>query len=183
MSCVRFATAEALFETFPELCKQIGTKPSDESPIDFLKGLVSQGNIRDAVTFCAHMLPRREAVWWACGCARALLGDIPNGRAASLLAAEAWVGEPDDAHRRAALEVGTEANCDDPLTWLALAAGWAGGFFVSNPTIRVPMPIFMTARAARIAVILGATKIPEAQRQTRLEACVADGIKLAETGL
>jgi hypothetical protein len=26
------------------------------------------------VAFCAYLLPRREAVWWACGCTRSFLG-------------------------------------------------------------------------------------------------------------
>jgi hypothetical protein len=41
----------------------------------------------------------------------------------------------------------------------------------------------MTARAARIAVLLSAAKVGKDQRAARLQACIADGIKLAETGL
>ena len=84
MSRVRFATAKALFDTFPETYKKIGAKPTDQFPIDFLKGLVSQAKLDDAVTFCAYLLPRREAVWWACGCVRAHMGDIPQNQAAGI---------------------------------------------------------------------------------------------------
>ena len=89
MSRVRFATAKALFDTFPEAYKKIGAKPTDQFPIDFLSGLVSQGKLEDAVTFCSFLLPRREAVWWACGCARELLSDIPQDRGAGLSAGHA----------------------------------------------------------------------------------------------
>ena len=41
----------------------------------------------------------------------------------------------------------------------------------------------MTARAARIAVLLSAAKIGKDQRPARLHACILDGMKLAETGL
>jgi hypothetical protein len=183
MSRVRFATARALYETFPEVSEKIGIAPTDQFPIDFLKGLASKGKLDEAVAFCAYLLPRREAVWWACGCTRASLGEIPRDRGACLLAAEAWVYDPDDEHRKAALEIATQADSNDPLTWLALAAGWSGGVLVTFPSVPVPVPTYMTARAARIAVLLSTAKIGKDQRAARLQACIADGIKLAETGL
>ncbi len=182
MSLVRFATAEALFETFPELSQKISAKPSEQSPIEFLRGLVTTGKIDDAVTFCSYLLPRREAVWWACGCARASSGHIAEDRAAGLLAAEAWVKEPDDERRQAALEIGTRGHCDDPLTWVALAAGWAGGFLVSGPHHSIPMPQYMTARATRTAILISALSVKWDQRPAYLQACVADGTRLAENG-
>ena len=84
MSRVRFATAKALFDTFPETYKKIGAKPTDQFPIDFLKGLVSQAKLDDAVTFCAYLLPRREAVWWASQCVRALLSEPTTADEAAL---------------------------------------------------------------------------------------------------
>src|SRR6266705_2050624 len=85
MSLVRFATAEALFETFPELSQKISAKPSQQFPMEFLKTLVATGKIEDAVTFCPFLLPRREAVWWACRSARAPSGHIAEDRATALL--------------------------------------------------------------------------------------------------
>lgn len=182
MSLVRFATAEALFETFPELSQKISAKPSEQFPTEFLRTLVAADKLEDAVTFCAYLLPRREAVWWACRSARALLGHIAEDRAAALLAAEAWVKEPDDEHRRAALELGTKGHCDDSLTWIALAAGWAGGLLVSSPHHSIPMPQYMTARATHTAILIGALSANWDQRPAYLQACVADGIRLAEHG-
>src|SRR5882762_10355225 len=182
MSLLRFATAEALFETFPELLQKISARPGEQCPTVFLRTLVAAGKIADAVTFCAYLLPRREAVWWACGCARASLGEIPRDRGACLLAAEAWVYDPDDKHRKAAQEIGTQSDSNDPLTWLALAAGWSGGLLAAFPGLPVPVPTYMTARAARIAVLLSVAKLRK-DRPSRLQACIADGIRLAETGL
>jgi len=182
MSRVRFATARALYETFPEVSEQIKVAPTDQFPVEFLKDLVSKDKLDEAVAFCAYLLPRREAVWWACTCARASLGEIPQDRGACLLAAEAWVYDPDDEHRKAALEIGTQSDSNDPLTWLALAAGWSGGLLVTFPGLPVPVPTYMTARAARIAVLLSVAKLRK-DRPSRLQACIADGIKLAETGL
>ncbi len=183
MTRVRFSTARALFESFPEVTKKVSAAPTDQFPIEFLKGLTSQGKLDGAVAFCAYLLPRREAVWWACGCARALLGDIPQNKAGCLLAAETWVYEPDDERRQAALEIGTKGDSNDPLTWLALGAGWSGGMLFAHPTKPIPMPQYMTARAARIAITISALRITKDERPARLQACIADGIKLAEAGL
>jgi hypothetical protein len=182
MPLPRFATAEALFETFPELSQKITARPSEQSPTVFLQALVAGGRIEDAVTFCAYLLPRREAVWWACGCVRVPLGHLAGDRAAAFAAAEAWVKEPDDERRQAALEIGTKGHCDDPLTWVALAAGWSGGFLVSGPQRSIPMPQYMTARATRTAILISALSVKRDQRPAYLQACVADGTRLAEEG-
>jgi uncharacterized protein DUF6931 len=181
MSCVRFATANALFETYPEVAQKIAAAPTDQPAIDFARSLLSKGGLPDAVTFCAYLLPRREAVWWACSSVRTLTADLVQSKAEGLLAAEAWVIEPDDRHRQAALAIGTAGDRSEPSTWLARAAGWSGGFQTSGAK-QVPIPPYMTARAARIAVLFSAAKVRGAQRASGLQSCIENGIKLAETG-
>ena len=73
--------------------------------------------------------------------------------------------EPDDEHRQAALDVGNKGDSSNPATWLALAAGWSGGFQPLGPTKQVPVPQYMTARAARIAVLTSAQKLAGSARQ------------------
>jgi hypothetical protein len=183
MSRVRFASAQAVFETFPELAQKIAGAPGNQPPIDFLKKLAADGRIGDAVTFCAYLLPRREAVWWACGCVRILSGDLTTDQAAGLLAAEAWVYKPDDGHRQDALEIGTRGDGKDAVTWLARAAGWSGGFRNASQNRQEPIAPYMTARAVRIAVLFSAAKVDGAERLQRMQACISEGIKLAENGL
>jgi hypothetical protein len=182
-SRVRFATTQALFETFPDLFKKIGGESTDQCPIGFLRRLVSQGKLDAAVAFCAYLLPRREAVWWACGCVRALLGDISQDETHGLLAAEAWVCDPNDERRRAALAIGSDGTSGDPITWLALAAGWSGGLLSAHPKAPRPMPPYLTAHAVRVAVLISAYRLNKDQRAARLRGCIAEAIKLAETGL
>jgi hypothetical protein len=180
MSRLRFATARSVFETFPELAAKFSVAPTDDSPIVFLKSLSARQSFEDAVAFCAHLLPRREAVWWACGTARDFLGDAVQSRSAGLVAAETWVHEPSDSNRLRALQAGTRSDNSDPLAWLALAAGWSGGMLSSIPKPPLPVPPYLTARAVRIAILLSARHLAAAERPARMRACIAEGLRLAE---
>jgi hypothetical protein len=161
----------------------LAAAPTDESPIVFLRRLLTQDKVEDALTFCAYLLPRREAVWWACASVKALLGDIPQSGASPWAAAETWVHEPTDQHRQAALDVALQSDSSDPVTWLAFAAGWSGGSLSTFPQSPVPVPPYMTARSARAAILLGTRGIAPAERPTRLRGCIETGIQLAERGL
>lgn len=182
MSRIRFATARSVFETFPGLAAKFSVAPTDDSPIAFLKSLSARQSFDDAVAFCAHLLSRREAVWWACGTVRDFLGDAMQGQITGLVAAETWVHEPSDSNRLQALQVGTRSDNSDPLTWLALGAGWSGGMLSSIPKPPVPMPPYLTGRAVRIAILLSARALALAERPARMRACIAEGLRLAEPG-
>jgi hypothetical protein len=179
MSRIRFATIQALFESFPEALENVGVEPTDEAPVTFLKRLAAEGKPDDAIAVCAYLLPRREAVWWGCASARTLLGDGSGDDTAALLAAEAWVQEPTEENRRIALDVGTKAASHEPLTWLALAAGWSSGTFASTP---FPVPAYMSARGVRICLLISIRRMNPHERPRLLQSCLAEGIRLAERG-
>jgi hypothetical protein len=183
MSRVRFATANDLFETFPELFKTIKVPPNDKFPLDFLKDLSVQGKLDDAVTFCAYLLPRREAVWWACVSVRALSGSALDKRAAGLLVAEAWVQQPENDRRLAALDTANAGDPNDPTTYLAFAAGRSGGLLFPHPETPVSMPAGMTPQAARTAILLAAHYADPAKKPALLQTCIEDGANLATDGL
>lgn len=182
MSFVRFATAQALFEAFPDLLQTIKIEPTEQPPIDFVRSLVTADKLPEAVAFCAHLLPRREAVWWACVSARTLSEDIVRTRPPGLLAAEAWVFQPDTENRQRALDIAERSDENDPTTWLARAAAWSGGTQAIGGQI-TPVPAYMTARASRIAILLSASRIRSHERGPRLRTCLAEAIKLAQQGL
>jgi hypothetical protein len=183
MPQIRFSTARSLLDSFPELANQFTAALTDEAPLDFLRKLSSQAKFDDGVTFCSHLLPRREAVWWACGTIKASSKDGSQGQSEGFLAAQKWVYDPSEENRLAALETGNKSDKAKPSTWLALGAGWSGGMLSSHPKAPVPMPHYLTPRAARIAILLNAQPIPAAERAAGLRACITEGIKLAETGL
>lgn len=178
MSRIRFATIRSLFESFPEALQNIGAAPTDEPPIAFLERLAAEGKPDHAMAVCAYLLPRREAVWWGCASARTLLADKLPGDLAALLAAEAWVQQPTEENRQAALAIGNEAASNAPLTWLALAAGWSSGTFAPTP---LPMPAYMTGRGVRIALLISGRLASLPERPGRLQACIAEGMRLAKS--
>ena len=124
MPPIRFAIARALLDSFPELVKQLTVAPTDEAPLDFLRKLSAQEKFEDGVTFCAHLLPRREAVWWACGTIKGSSKDSQS-QSEGFLEAQKWVYDPSEENRLAALETGNKGDKAKPSTWLALGAGWS----------------------------------------------------------
>ena len=178
MNRIRFATVRSLFESFPEALQNIGAEPTDEPPIAFLDRLAAEGKPDHAMTMCAYLLPRREAVWWGCASVRTLLADKLPDDIAALLAAEAWVLQPTEENRQAALAIGDGAASNEPLTWLALAAGWSSGTFAPTP---LPIPAYMTGRGIRIALLISGRIARGDERTRRLQACLAEGVRLAKS--
>ncbi|ACL57985.1 DUF6931 family protein [Methylobacterium nodulans] len=175
----RFTRAREVFEAFPPVAEMIATPPTDEAPARFARALAAGPTPEDAVAFCAHALPRREAVWWACVCVRALLGIRPGEEDDALRAAEAWGSDPGEAQRRAALARG-EGDRRLATAWLALAAAWSGGSLA--PPGEPPRPALphMTARAATIAILTALARVTARERAARLGACVEAALGLLD---
>jgi hypothetical protein len=177
MSRLRFSTAQEVFEAFPSARQSIRTAPTNEPPLSFLARLVKTGGGKEAIGFCAFLLPRREAVWWALQSVQRMQ---PPGtpQDAGLKAAEAWVRDPTDETRRAALAIGETADEASPGTWVARAAGWSGGSMVASHA--VPCPPDLTAKTARIAVLTALGRVPERDRDAALRNCVEACIRLVD---
>lgn len=173
MSKLRFSTAQEIFEAFPAAREIIQTAPTTEPPLSFLRKLVAAGDHKDAIGFCAFLMPRRETVWWALQCIQRM--QMPGTPAdPGLKAAEAWVRDPTDETRRAALALGESGHHANLGTWVALAAGYSGGSMVA--THAVPSPPDLTAKTARIAVLTALGRVSEPERDAALrnyvEACI-----------
>jgi hypothetical protein len=182
MSNLRFFTAREVFEAYPGAAGDMAGTPKDdaEQPLDFLARLLASPTPEDAISFCAYLLGRREAVWWACACHRLIGPPADHDDEKALLVAEAWVREPEEHRRRAALALGLGGNHDLAGTWLSLAAGGAGGTFILNGQAGPPVPADMTAKAARSAVLISLARLPIRQRAARLPACVDICTRLAQ---
>jgi hypothetical protein len=179
-SRIRFDTARDVYELFADL-KRIAAPPKDDSaPLDYARVLLSSPRPSEAVIFMAHLLPRREAVWWAIQCVRAMLG--PSSDDGALRAAEAWVRAPEEETRRAALTAANAGDQKAATTWLAFAAGWSGGSVTAPDKDPLAAPASACAIGANTAVMLAATAGDSLGVTDRIRACAEAGIRFAEGG-
>jgi len=127
------------------------------SPGDYLSALLDGELHTDAVKFLAHALPKREAVGWACRCAREVAGpDTPPLAAEALEAAECWVREPSEEHRRAAMAAAEASGLDSPGACAAFGVFVSGGSLAPPDVPAVPPADHLTAHAVSGAVTLAA---------------------------
>jgi len=169
-----------------EVCKRIALSPAAKKLLQdhltllpFLQVLVSQELYADALRLLAHALPKREAVWWACRCARLENAEPLPAEAAALAAAEAWVKDPSEANRRAAQAAAETAEFTTPAGCAAIAAFWSGGS-LAPPDAPVVVPgETLTAQGVANAVLLTAeVRRPESARQ-RYSQFITEGIGVA----
>jgi hypothetical protein len=179
-SRIRFTETRQVFAAFVTAMDDITAAPNDDPPLVFLRQLSVSPTPEDAVSFCAYLLPRREAVWWACQCVLALRGAAGGDRLSAL--AEAWVRDPEEERRREALDAALAADPASATTWLALAAGWSGGSMAPAETPPVPPPPHLTAKAVRAAILMALARVGARERAQWLRACVEAGIRFAEGG-
>ncbi|MCV6605683.1 MAG: hypothetical protein OIF34_10285, partial [Porticoccaceae bacterium] len=99
----------------------------DASPMAFLRTLHEAGHFNAIVTFLAHALPPREAIWWGCCCLEQLVEPLPELQQKALQTARNWVQEPSEEHRRIAENYAQRAELDNAAGWLAQATFWSGG--------------------------------------------------------
>ena len=175
---VRFTLAEQVLEAFPNAADSIALAPGGLKPLDFLRRLIAQGRRFDAVTFAAFVLPRREAVWWGCQCVRAVSGVADE----ALAAAEAWVRNPDDASRYAALALADKVRRRTPTHWLAFAAGHSGGNIAPEGAPPVTPGPHMAGSGVKAGVILALAQKPAREQPAWTVACAEAALRFAEGG-
>ncbi|GAB5378503.1 MAG: hypothetical protein AcusKO_49650 [Acuticoccus sp.] len=173
---IKFQTAEDVLSAFPTLADDIAARPDGSEPMAFVKRLAGSETPEDSLGFFAYLAPRREAVWWACRCLDAL--EMTPG-AATLAAARAWVANPDEDERLAALRAADAGDDELAATWAARGAGWSGGSIVPDGPTPVAAAPHLTAKAVRAAVLIAVASAPRAERRTRLERCVDEALAVA----
>lgn len=154
---------------------------SELAPKEYVATLVGGGLGADALMFLAHALPKREAAWWACLCAReadAVEGQRPEILAA-LEAAEQWVRKPSEETRRAAGSAAEKAGTDHASSWAAMAAFMSGGSMAPPNVEPVPPPEGQTSIAAFATAILAATARDADKPLERFAAMLALGEEVA----
>jgi hypothetical protein len=179
MALLRFPTVRDLYDAFPTARDDVGVASSDEECLLLLRSLTMKEAWNSAVSLCAYLLPRREAVWWGCRSLRSMQPQLSRAEAAILDVAEAWVREPDEARRRKVLDLGTRADGRLPATWMALAAGWSSGSLLPPEHIHLRAPPEQTARAVRAGLLIALSQIPSEDLRQAIIPWIESAGKLA----
>src|SRR5690349_4849299 len=179
MASIRFVTARDLYDTFPLAQNDIGAEPSDEGALEFLHRLSEEEDWDAAISYCAYLLPRREAVWWGCQSLRRIQPHRGPQDTRAIELAEAWVREPEEDRRLSALSFGTEGDHRAPATWMALAAGWSGGNVLPDFGYAHAMPE-QTARAIRAGLLGAMGWVSTDKMASVMKPCLEEGIELAQ---
>jgi hypothetical protein len=151
------------------------------APAECLDVLMIHGHLADAIRFLALALPKPEAIWWACRCARAAADGEPTpGATVALTAAESWLTDATDERRRAAKSAADAAPLGTPAGCAALAVFLSGGSMAPpDPKIQVvPPPEGAAAKAVAGAVLLaGVVREPE-MAEAKYRKFIEDGIQI-----
>jgi hypothetical protein len=179
MEKLRFATARDLFQAFPTAAEDVGAPASTEPAMAYAESLAQSGKLLGALSFFAYLLSRRETVWWACQSVRTLPTGLLAAEKQVLETAESWVRDPEEAQRLAAHRCALLSDARSPATWAAFAAAFAGQIFGSNEFGPMPIPIHLTARAARTVFLLAGSRLSPSVKDEYLRACLDRAIGLA----
>ena len=169
---MRFATARDVLLAYPQIAIAFQSRLDDTPSSAYVDKLVAQGQWADAIAFIAHLLPRREAVWWAAQCVRKEPKAFTIQEEPLVAAAEGWVREPSEANRKAALVLGDAANAMRAAVWVTRAAGWSGGVLYEVDDTKIMCQPHMSPAAARGAVMLAAAAASDPR--AFLGGCVGD---------
>lgn len=145
--------------------------------------LAAARRMPEAVRLVAHALPKREAVWWACMCARSVPdpGLAPPDLSA-LEAAERWVRRPDEANRRAAEAAAQKTRFRSPEAWAAMGAFWSGGSMAPEGQPVVPPAEHLTGVAVSGSVVLSAVRLRPERQDARFDRFLAAARDIAAGG-
>ncbi|UPY37741.1 hypothetical protein [Sediminicoccus sp. KRV36] len=148
-----------------------------------LEALLAADRAPDALRLIAHALPKREAVWWACMCARAVPALTPNPLdAEALTAAELWVRRPDEASRRGTMEVAQKGGFRSAESWAAVGAFWSGGNMSAEGQPEVLPAEHLTGVAVVGAIMMAAMRHTPERAPARFIRFVASARDIAGGG-
>ena len=178
MTSLRFATVGDLYDAFPTARDDVGVDARNEPSLAFVEMLASMQVWDAAISFCAYLLRRQEAVWWGSQSLRRMIELAPH-ECDLLDVAEDWVRKPDEEHRWAALDWGRRSDTLLPGTWMALAAGWSGGSVVRPEFGNIPSAPDQTPRAVRAGLMIAMVRIPSEATDDTMRQCTRYAIQLA----
>lgn len=177
---LQFETARELYEAYPQIAEDLTAVPDGRAAIDFLVALAASPTPEEALTFAAYALERRRAIWWGHECLGRVEEMLTPHDLEMMELAAAWVGDPGEATRYAALDAAQASPAKTPGVWLALAAGWSSGSMAPIDAPPVPVPSHLSARAVNAAVLSALARVERPERPAMLQSFVRMARMLAE---
>nr|WP_305907356.1 hypothetical protein [Methylomarinum sp. Ch1-1]MDP4520098.1 hypothetical protein [Methylomarinum sp. Ch1-1] len=156
---------------------------AEMTPAEFIRVLIENEDYPDVVRFIAYALPKREATWWACLCARSCLSE--HGKATDQKAielAEAWVYKPTPEHCQPNYQAAEATAFKTPAGWAAMAAFWSGDNISPVKGNVVPPSADLPAKAVSGAVMLAAVQEGPEKIKERYQRFIQQGIDIAGGG-
>ncbi len=171
-------TANDLYQLIDFSTAALSTIDRQQPVAENISKLCATYCFHDAVLLLAHSLPKREAVWWACQCARSTQPkEAPQRERAAIDLAENWALKPNNDKRLKALAEGEAIGSYATAGMVTLATGWSAGNISSDQSIEVPPPPHLSAVAVAAAVTLAAAAEPE-QMDAHYQRFIQDGLKI-----
>lgn len=149
----------------------------------YLTRLIEHERYMDAIRFLALALPKREAVWWGCLCARNNCDPKAVKDIQALNAAEEWVYKPSEEARQKCGLLAESTQYKTAAGWAAMAAFWSGGSMTPPNTPVVPPADELTGKAVGGAVLLAAAYVDDVKNiNERYKRYIMQGIDIAKGG-
>lgn len=156
---------------------------SDITPEEYINKLIENEYFADSIIFLAHGLPKREAIWWACLCAKVVTNnDTKADDLASLTMAEKWVYEPDDKKRRMCGTLAEKGQYKSAQNWAAAAVFWSGGSITKegDPAMEPAPYLYAHAVSGSILNAVGMSDTDEIDSQ--FQQFIKHGLNIADGG-
>lgn len=174
--------------TVAAVCDAAGTSKEGRAELKddagaraFIDALVAGEHYSDVIGFLAHALPSREAIFWAWWCANEVAGDDPpEAMAAALSATRAWLKEPSDENRRAAMTAAEAADYATPAGFAGVAVFFTGDTIGPADAPPAPAGEFAAAKAIGGCVNIAAGWNEPEDVNARFQAFIEKGLDIAD---
>jgi hypothetical protein len=148
-----------------------------------IAALRGENMLVEAARLAAFALPRREAGWWACMCARAVPPEAAtDDDMKAIEGAEEWVRKQTDEVRRSAFAHAQAASFGTPEAWTGVAAFWSGDSLAPLGQPAVPPGPHLAGTAVAGAVTLTSVRSLPERRGARLGRFLDSAADIASGG-
>lgn len=151
-------------------------------PEAFIQKLDQAEKWPEAIKVLARALPAREAVWWACVCARKMDSLTDEADIKAIEVAEQWVYKPTEENRQEAFRVMQEGGSDSAGSFCASAAVLSAGNLPINKDQHIDLEDHIFPSVIDSVVLVAAAERSGPELFERLQLFLRSGEDIAQGG-